>query len=251
VAHCAYCPGSLRVASVRRRMSAGMLDERLAHGAFRGGRHAHDTRGDLGGAHALESIVPPCLLYLGVSEPGQFKTFMDLTSREWLAVSALDQGNPEVRGDNEHWSSPLLTFLLPDRVRGIPLSVLFQRRRLESVRTNDDVWESQIRHLIAYVPLIVADLRSHSTIISNEFSWVLQAGMSRKLLVLTRDDGATSLTPLLLAARLDLARVARATTTSDTFNHLIFTLLDSKGYRTTDESRSPEELTTFGLKLAV
>lgn len=200
--------------------------------------------------HALESVMPPCLLYLGVSEPGQYKDFRYLaSSRAWLAVSALDQGNPDVRGGDEVVERIALSLFLPDRIKGVPLGVVVQRRRLESVRTSDDLWEGAIRHLIAYVPLIVADLRSHSTIISNEFCWALRAGASDRLLALTRDDGSTILTPLLKASGLAVSDVAEAAT-SESLNHAVFARLDSDVRPISRERPTSEEASAASERLA-
>jgi len=201
-------------------------------------------------SHALESVVPPCLLYLGVSEPGQFSSFRYLaSSRPWLAVSALDQGNVDVTGGERASDSVFTSFLLPGRFRGVPLSVFVQRRRLESVRTDADVWEGSVRRLIGYVPLIVADLRSHSTITYRELTWVLQAGAVEKLLLLTRDDGHTSVDPLLKSLGVEPSRLAFGTVTNDDLNGRVFQLLDS-GRKDRRDEQSRESSIEAGTKLA-
>lgn len=176
-------------------------------------------------AHAAESVIPPCLLYLGVSEPGQFKSFRYLaSSRRWLAMSALDQGDPSI-GGGDTASGSFFLGLLPDSILGVPLGVLFQRRRLESIRTSDDVWESAIRRLIEFVPLIVVDLRSHSAIVSNEFVWALDAGAASRLVAITRDDGVTSLDFDLESLGLELSSIVKVAT-EDELNGVVATLLD-------------------------
>jgi hypothetical protein len=146
-----------------------------------------------GSVHALESILPPCLLYLGVSEPGQYDSFRSLVrSRAWLTVSALDQDNPNVNSGEVSsglFSELIFNDVLNGRVRGDGL--LF--RRLESIRTGDETWSWAVQQLINFVPLVIADLRSHSQIVCNELVWVLQADAAEKLLIITRDDGSTSI----------------------------------------------------------
>ena len=176
-------------------------------------------------AHAAESVIPPCLVYLGVSEPGQFENFRYLaSSRRWLAMSALDQGDPSVGGGDTASESFFLS-LLPNRIRGVPLGLLFQRRRLESIRTSDDVWESAIRRLIDFVPLIVVDLRSHSAIVSNEFAWALEAGAASRLVVITRNDGISSVDFDLEPLGQSLSSMVR-TVIEDELNNVVATLLD-------------------------
>jgi hypothetical protein len=176
-------------------------------------------------AHAAESVIPPCLLYLGVSEPGQFENFRYLaSSRRWLAMSALDQGNPSV-GGGDTASGSFFRSLLPNRIRGVPLGLLFQRRRLESIRTSNNVWESAIRRLSDFVPLIIVDLRSHSAIVSNEFMWALEAGAASRLLVITRDDRLTSVDLDLEPLGRSLSSIVR-TVIEDELNGVVATLLD-------------------------
>jgi hypothetical protein len=173
-------------------------------------------------ARASESVLPPCLLYLGVSEPGQFKQLRYyVNSRSWLAVSAIDQENPEVNSGDRPMAA--LRSIPGLRLFGI---IPFQRRRLESIRTSDDLWESSVRLLIDFVPLIVADLRSYSAIVNNELLWVLQARATERLVVVTRDDGGTSLDALLRRCGLESKSIARSAPNVDELNGVVAALLD-------------------------
>ena len=169
-------------------------------------------------ARASESVLPPCLLYLGVSEPGQFEVFRYLaSSRAWLAVSAIDQENPEVnRGDVVGGPLALIASFASDFLRrapGLRLIVFpFPRRRLESIRTSDDVWESSVQSLIRFVPLLVADVRTPSAIVNRELVWILRAEAHERLVLVTRPDGTTALTALLHRLDIDLHSVARLVT---------------------------------------
>ncbi len=185
-------------------------------------------------ARASESILPPCLLYLGVSEPGQFENVRYFaSSRAWLAVSAIDQENPSVNlGESAAGPIGLGASLASDVLRRIPLLNLFvvlpiQRRRLESIRTSDDLWEPSVRSLIEFVPVIVADLRSPSMIVCNELIWVLEAQTPGRLVVVTRPDGTTVLTRLLDRLGIDPSSMAHPVT-SDQLNATVAEILDRR-----------------------
>jgi hypothetical protein len=145
-------------------------------------------------AHASESILPPCILYLGVSEPGQLKPFQFLAgSRNVLTVSALDQENLDVAAGEAAATGALSGLLVPDWIGRLPLAALVPRRRLESIRVRDDAWEGVVRQMIEFAPLAVIDLRSWSAIITKELGWYLQAPRAGGAVLLTREDGGTSL----------------------------------------------------------
>jgi hypothetical protein len=187
-----------------------------------------------GFARASESILPPCLLYLGVSEPGQFENIRYFaSSRTWLVVSAIEQENPSVNL-GESAAGPIGSFasLASDILRRIPvLSLLvilpIQRRRLESIRTSDDLWEASVRSLIEFVPMIIADLRSPSMIVCNELVWVLEARALGRLVVVTRPDGTTSLTRLLDRLGIDPSSMARLAT-NEQLNAAVAEILDRR-----------------------
>jgi len=120
-------------------------------------------------AHASESILPPCILYLGVSEPGQLKPFQFLAgSRNVLTVSALDQENLDVAAGEAAATGALSGLLVPDWIGRIPLAALVPRRRLESIRVRDDAWEGVVRQMIEFAIGRAEGERVHRRVVAED-----------------------------------------------------------------------------------
>jgi hypothetical protein len=176
----------------------------------------------LGVAHASESLVPPCMLYLGVSEHGQFASFGHFgASYSWLTVSAIDQDNPDVSTSDPGGVGLVASLLMPSRIGRVPMGVIWQQRRLESIRTTDDRWADAVRQVLAFVPAAVVDLRTWSAIVSDELRWILESGAASRTIALTRDDGTTAIEPVLRKINTALASVCYETVTEETLRTAI------------------------------
>jgi hypothetical protein len=179
-------------------------------------------------SRSSESVLPPAMLYLGVSEPGQYEMVSYFAnSRAWLVVSAINHSDPSVN----QFDAPSGTLfsmifgMIRATLPGRPIP--FARRRLESIRTSDDSWEGVVRDLLDFVPLVVIDLRSHSAIVERELAWAIQA--NAPLVALTLPDGRSSVDSCLAKLPIPLSAVCADLCNEDRLRALVVARLDQAG----------------------
>jgi hypothetical protein len=194
-------------------------------------------------ARSSESILPPTMLYLGVSEPGQYEMVSYFAgSRAWLVVSAIDHGDPSVNQFEipSRTLSSLILGTLKNWMPGRPIPLA--RRRLESIRTSDGRWEDIVQALLGFVPIVVIDLRSHSAIVERELAWALQVGAP--LVAVTLPDGRSSVDVCLAKLQIPLSAVCADACSGDDLPILIAARIDRIG------EAPPRELSDFPARQA-
>jgi hypothetical protein len=179
-------------------------------------------------SRSSESVLPPAMLYLGVSEPGQYEMVSYFAgSRAWLVVSAIDHSDPSVNQFDAPSGtlSSMIFGMIRAALPGRPIP--FARRRLESIRTSDDSWEGVVQDLLGFVPLVVIDLRSHSAIVERELAWAIQA--DAPLVALTLPDGRSSVDSCLAKLPIPLSAVCADVCDEDRLRALVVARLDRIG----------------------
>jgi len=129
----------------------------------------------------LSVIAPPVWLFLSASEFDSFSTFHNLRSR-WRrhGLTLLDRGSSGGVGFYNAWHSGI-------RSKSVPYNP--EIARLWSLRTRPAVWQTAMRLLAAFVPVVVVDQRQSSEIVEFEVEWLSRHGFLDKTYILTEPGG--------------------------------------------------------------
>lgn len=124
----------------------------------------------------LQGMLPPIVLFLGVSSYEQFKTLKRAQKTvPCLVVTLINQVEESVlRQYDRHY-------------RGMGLDSTGPRH--ESLRTRDGLWEQTVRELIDMVPIVILDTRVVSDHVLQEAAWMLQPERLHQVTFVTDDEG--------------------------------------------------------------
>ena len=136
-------------------------------------------------ASTIGSLLPPALLYLGVSSYPQFQTLKKIQrSLPNLVVTLLNQSEGSIRKQYpEHYNYMGLDPTGP---------------RAESLRTRNGMWERTVSELIDMVPMVILDTREYSEPACKEGRWLLQRSRLPKATFVIENDGRAPLLEVLL-----------------------------------------------------
>lgn len=120
----------------------------------------------------LASVAPPQWLFLGASGFESFRTFHGLRSH-WgrHGITLLDRGGSGGVQFYGVWRSHI-------GQNWAPYDPTIARNW--SIRTRPQVWQTAMRLLAAFVPVVVVDLRQSSDIVEFEVSWLAKRGFLSK-----------------------------------------------------------------------
>ncbi len=135
---------------------------------------------------ALDIMIPPMWLYLGVSQFDAFGVFHQLREswRGHTGVTLLDRDGPH--GARYYTADAQLRIS-----RGSFASRLFfdpGAPRVWSLRTRPGLWVPTVRQLVGFVPVVVVDVRSGSGHVRDEIDWLAESRNLGKAWFLVADD---------------------------------------------------------------
>ena len=124
----------------------------------------------------LQGMLPPIVLFLGVSSYEQFKTLKRVqTTVPSLVVTLINQAEDSVvRQYDRHY-------------RGMGLDPAGPR--FESLRTRAGLWEQTVQDLVGMVPIVILDTRVVSDPVLQEAAWMLQPEQLHKVMFVMDDEG--------------------------------------------------------------
>ena len=124
----------------------------------------------------LQGMLPPLVLFLGVSSYEQFKTLKRVQKTvPCLVVTLINQVEESIlRQYDRHY-------------RGMGLDPTGPR--YESLRTREGLWEITVRELIDMVPIVILDTRVASDPVSQEAAWMLEPERLHQVMFVTDDEG--------------------------------------------------------------
>lgn len=134
----------------------------------------------------LQGLLPPLVLFLGVSSYAQFKTLkLVQRSAPGLAATLIDQAEASIVREYER------------HYRGMGLDPTGPR--YESLRTRLGLWEETVRELIDMVPIVILDTRVVSGPVLQEAAWMLQPERWHQALFVTDKEGNAPVLEQILA----------------------------------------------------
>lgn len=123
----------------------------------------------------LQGMLPPVILFLGVSSYEQFQTLkLVQSSLPCLVVTLINQTEDSIlRRYARHYGGMGLDPTSP---------------RYESLRTRDGLWEQTVHDMMDMVPMVILDTRAVSEPVAQEAVWMLQPERLHKATFVTDEQ---------------------------------------------------------------
>jgi hypothetical protein len=147
-------------------------------------------------AMPLTQLLPPTVLFLGISDYEQFRVMKQIQAFERLMVLSLINQSSRGVVDNyqAHYDAQMQAAPSGPVAGAVGLLRPFANPyapRHDSLRTRPQLWRTTLRDAVDVAPIVVIDARDDSRYVVEETLWMLAPKRVHKALFLVRDDGSS------------------------------------------------------------